>query len=81
MTLEAPQDTPDFAFEIIGHSVENVGDYTVEYQMTMQTDNNGSPAALAIVQKMVDLLAASPDFVLSSALRRHTRTEPISPTP
>lgn len=80
MALQSPEDGTDYAYTVAGHSVDRVGDYPVAFAITLSTDNMADPAVLAIVQQMVDLLAASSTFLVDSAQRTHTRVEAISPT-
>jgi hypothetical protein len=80
MALQSPQDGTDYSYAVSGHSVDRVGDYPVAFTIGLSTDNMADPAALAIVQQMVDLLAASALFVVDTAQRTHTRVEAISPT-
>jgi hypothetical protein len=80
MALQSPQDGTDYSYAIVGHSVARVGDYPMGFTIGLSTDNMADPAALAIVQQLVDLLAASATFVVDTAQRTHTRVEAISPT-
>jgi hypothetical protein len=80
MALGTAQDASDYEFLITGRSVDMVGDYHMQFAMTLTTDDTSSPDVVPIVQQMVDLLAGSTHFTVSSAQRQHTRTEAITPT-
>ncbi|XUL90990.1 hypothetical protein ACQ86D_33805 [Streptomyces galilaeus] len=48
--------------------------------MTATTDNPDAPGVPDIVQKFVDMIAASPNFRLMSASRTYSYADPITPT-
>ncbi|MBC2903534.1 hypothetical protein [Streptomyces cupreus] len=80
MPLGEPVGPSQSQWKISVDSVARVADYPVTFTATVSTDNIDDPAVQGVVQQMVDLLNASPDFVLRSAARTSTYAEQMTPT-
>ncbi|MEU8756203.1 hypothetical protein AB0C88_37525 [Streptomyces chartreusis] len=59
-------------------SVALAGDYPVSFQVAVSTENMSDPAVTGLVQSFVDVVHASPDFLLTSGTRSTSYTETIT---
>lgn len=80
MPLGTPEGPTASQWKLAANSVDVVADYTVAFNVTATTDNPDAPGVAAIVQKFVDMIAASSQFQLMSATRSYSYSEPITPT-
>jgi hypothetical protein len=80
MPLGSPQGPTLSQWRVSARSVDRAGDYPVELAVSVSVDNPDDPAVGPIVQKLVDLIAGSPAFVLGSATRTYSYTESMTPT-
>ncbi|MFE7273048.1 hypothetical protein [Streptomyces sp. NPDC057623] len=80
MPLGSPEGPTQSQWKVSARSVDRVGDYPVEIAVSLSVDNPDDPAMAPIVQKLVDLIAGSPDFLLSSAARSYSYSESMTPT-
>lgn len=80
MPLGQPAGPSQSKWTISADSVDRVAEYPVTFTTTVTTDNIDDPGVPAVVQQFVDLIAASPEFVLRSAARTSTYAESMTPT-
>jgi hypothetical protein len=80
MPLGTPEGPTASQWKVTANSVDSAGDYPVAFNVTATTDNPDAPGVPDIVQKFVDMIAASPNFRLMSANRSYSYSEPITPT-
>jgi hypothetical protein len=80
MPLGAPQGPSQSQWQMAIGSVAQVGEYPVRFNVTAVADNPDDPGVAPIVQKLIDLIAASPDFRLYDATRTYSYSEQITPT-
>lgn len=80
MPLGSPEGPTQSLWKVSARSVDQVGDYTVEIAVSLSVDNPDDPAMAPIVQKLVDLIAGSADFRLSSATRTYSYSESMTET-
>lgn len=80
MALGEAQGPSQTKWTISADSVDRVAEYPVTFTVTVSTDNLDDPAVTTVVQKFVDLLASSPQFVLRTAARTSLYAEPMTPT-
>lgn len=80
MPLGTPEGPTASQWKVTANSVDSAGDYPVAFNVTATTDNPDAPGVPDIVQKFVDMIAASPNFRLMSANSSYSYSEPITPT-
>lgn len=80
MPLGQPIGPSQSKWTISADSRAKVDEYPVTFTTTVTTDNLDAPGVPAVVQQYVDLINASPDFVLRSAARTSTYAESMTPT-
>ncbi|MEV6174872.1 hypothetical protein AB0L99_42540 [Streptomyces sp. NPDC051954] len=80
MPLGTPQGPSQSAWTLSVGSVAQVGEYAVRFDVTAVADNPDDPGMAPIVQQLVDLLEASPNFQLYSATRTYSYSEQMTPT-
>lgn len=80
MPLGTPEGPTASQWKITANSLDSAGDYPVTFDVTATTDNPDAPGVPDIVQKFVDMIAASPNFRLMSASRTYSYADPITPT-
>lgn len=82
MPYGEPQGPSGHQYSLTFDSVAQIdGYYPVKFQVSVSTEYVGNEAVPGIVQSFVDMVSASPDFVLSSAVRRTQYTENLTPSP
>jgi hypothetical protein len=80
MALDTPQGPTSSQWTISVNSVLVVGEYPVPFEIKAMPDNPDADGVLETVQKMVDLISSSPDFVVTYAQRTYGYTQRILPT-
>lgn len=80
MPLGEPVGPSQTQWTISADSIDKVTGYPVTFTATVFTDNLDDPAVTPVVQKFVDLVDSSPEFVLRSAARTSSYAESMTPT-
>lgn len=80
MPYGTPNGPADPRYVLQFRSVALAGDYPVSFQVAVSTENMGDPAVTGLVQTFVDVVHASPDFLLTSGTRATSYSETITPS-
>ncbi|MGI5443832.1 hypothetical protein ACQEV4_42770 [Streptomyces shenzhenensis] len=80
MALGTPVGPTQSQWTITAVSVLTVGQYTVPFEIRAVPDNPDADGVEAVVQKFVDLIAASGDFTVSYAGRTYGYQQRMTPT-
>ncbi|KMS68407.1 hypothetical protein ACZ91_66900 [Streptomyces regensis] len=80
MPLSPPEDLGHSAWAVQIRHTSIVAGYPVHFQAVLDTEIPDHPDVIAIVQKFVDVLDSSPEFVVWRAVRTYPRTQLMTPT-